>query len=73
IIKFNNTSTPKNKLNNSTNSNGSKGAPLRFHAVLREQGDNDPDFVLAITENEQVIAKYKKIVNNLKERLMLSL
>ncbi|KAG4100549.1 hypothetical protein H8356DRAFT_1659851 [Neocallimastix lanati (nom. inval.)] len=93
-----NTSTPKNKLNNSTNSNGSKGAPpvllnatledekiyyseeiVRLehsiklledsNAVLREQGDNDPDFVLAITENEQVIAKYKKIVNNLKERL----
>jgi len=39
------------------------------NVILREQGDTDPDFVLAITENEQVIAKYKKIVKGLRERL----
>jgi len=37
--------------------------------ILSEQGDSDPDFVLAIKENEEVIAKYKKIVKNIKERL----
>ncbi|KAG4101467.1 hypothetical protein H8356DRAFT_272806 [Neocallimastix lanati (nom. inval.)] len=39
------------------------------NAFLKEQDNSDPDFVLAISENEQVINKYKRIVKNLKEKL----
>ncbi|OUM65303.1 hypothetical protein PIROE2DRAFT_60101 [Piromyces sp. E2] len=39
------------------------------NTILHEQGDSDPDFVLAIKENEEVIAKYEKIVKNLRKRL----
>jgi len=39
------------------------------NVILSEQGDTDPDFVLAIDENEKVIAKYKKIVKGIRERL----
>ncbi|ORX59873.1 hypothetical protein BCR36DRAFT_579322 [Piromyces finnis] len=37
--------------------------------ILREQGDSDPDFILAIKENEEVIIKYEKIVENIRKRL----
>lgn len=39
------------------------------NTILREQGDSDPDFVLAIEENEKVISKYQKIIKGIKERL----
>ncbi|ORX78664.1 hypothetical protein BCR32DRAFT_328448 [Anaeromyces robustus] len=39
------------------------------NVILREQDPNDPDFLLAIKENEKVIDKYEKIIKNLRKRL----